>query len=57
MVGNGGPVERRPLPADDPLRRCPNIDQAREILGWGPTISLDDGLFRTVEYFRASLKV
>jgi len=57
MVGNGGPVEHRPLPADDPLRRCPNIDQAREILGWGPTVSLDDGLFRTVEYFRASLKV
>jgi UDP-glucuronate decarboxylase len=57
MVGNGGHVEHRPLPEDDPLRRCPNIDQAREILGWGPTVSLDDGLFRTVEYFRASLKV
>jgi len=56
MVGNGGPVEHRPLPADDPLRRCPNIDQAREILGWGPTVSLDDGLFHTVEYFRGSLK-
>ena len=57
MVGNGGHVEHRPLPEDDPLRRCPNIDQAREILGWVPTVSLDDGLFRTVEYFRASLKV
>ena len=56
MVGNGGHVEHRPLPEDDPLRRCPNIDQAREILGWGPTVSLDDGLFHTVEYFRGSLK-
>ena len=56
MVGNGGHVEHRPLPEDDPLRRCPNIDQAREILGWGPTVSIDDGLFHTVEYFRGSLK-
>jgi len=56
VVGNGGHVEHRPLPEDDPLRRCPNIDQAREILGWGPTVSLDDGLFHTVEYFRGSLK-
>jgi UDP-glucuronate decarboxylase len=56
LVGNGGRLEHRPLPADDPLRRCPDIAQAREVLGWGPTVSLDDGLFRTVEYFRALLK-
>jgi UDP-glucuronate decarboxylase len=52
MVGSNSPVEHRPLPSDDPIRRRPNIDLARERLGWSPTVSLDDGLKRTVEYFR-----
>jgi UDP-glucuronate decarboxylase len=52
LVGNGGTIEHRPLPVDDPVRRLPNIDMAREVLGWKPTVGLDDGLRRTVEYFR-----
>jgi UDP-glucuronate decarboxylase len=52
MVGSDSPVEHRPLPSDDPIRRRPNIDLARDRLGWSPTVSLDDGLKRTVEYFR-----
>ena len=47
-----GSVEHRPLPQDDPVRRKPNIDRAREVLGWTPTVSLDEGLERTVAYFR-----
>ena len=38
-----------PLPTDDPQVRQPNIDRAREILGWEPTVALNDGLKRTIE--------
>jgi UDP-glucuronate decarboxylase len=55
LVGSDSPVEHLPLPADDPVRRRPNIDLARARLGWSPTVSLDDGLARTVEYFRELL--
>jgi len=41
-----------PLPADDPTQRQPNIDLARKELGWEPTISLEAGLQRTIDYFR-----
>jgi UDP-glucuronate decarboxylase len=55
MVGGGGPIEHRTLPSDDPVRRRPNIDRAKDLLGWSPVVSLDDGLVRTVEYFRSIL--
>jgi len=42
----------KPLPADDPKQRQPNIDMAKEKLGWEPKVKLEDGLARTVEYFR-----
>jgi UDP-glucuronate decarboxylase len=45
-------LEFRPLPADDPRQRCPDITKARELLGWNPTISLAEGLPRTIEYFK-----
>jgi UDP-glucuronate decarboxylase len=41
-----------PLPSDDPRQRCPDITRAREFLGWSPTISLEEGLRRTIDYFR-----
>jgi UDP-glucuronate decarboxylase len=53
MVGNGTTVEHRPLPEDDPVRRCPDIDLARKLLDWSPTVPLEEGLARTVEYFRS----
>jgi len=46
----------RPLPADDPMQRCPDIGRARALLGWEPAVQLDDGLMRTVEYFRRLLR-
>jgi UDP-glucuronate decarboxylase len=55
IVGSGGDVIHQPLPSDDPVRRKPNIDQAQQLLGWGPTVPLDEGLARTVEYFRELL--
>jgi UDP-glucuronate decarboxylase len=44
-----------PLPPDDPERRCPDITLARKILNWEPRISLDEGLEKTIEYFRKKL--
>ena len=45
----------KPLPQDDPTRRRPDISQARETLKWEPKTALDDGLARTVHYFRTLL--
>lgn len=45
-------LESMPLPADDPTQRCPDIERARELLNWEPRIQLDEGLDRTIEYFR-----
>jgi UDP-glucuronate decarboxylase len=42
----------RPLPADDPVQRCPDIGLARKVLGWEPKVDLASGLSRTIEYFR-----
>jgi len=56
QTGSHSPVEHHPLPADDPVRRCPDITRARELLGWEPTVPLDEGLARTVEYFRRVLR-
>jgi len=41
-----------PQPPDDPHRRCPDISKAKEVLGWSPTVTLEEGLERTIEWFR-----
>ena len=46
----------RPLPGDDPKRRRPDITLAKELLGWEPKVALDEGLARTVEYFRGRVE-
>ena len=46
----------RQLPQDDPKQRRPDTTRARGILGWQPQTSLEDGLSRTLEYFRAALR-
>jgi len=51
VTGSGSEVVFRPLPADDPTRRCPDITLARRTLGWEPKVALRAGLARTVEYF------
>ena len=45
-------IEYLPLPPDDPRQRKPNIDRAKALLGWEPTVPLRDGLKQTVEYFK-----
>ncbi|MDQ3288014.1 MAG: SDR family oxidoreductase [Pseudomonadota bacterium] len=48
-------VVHRPIPIDDPTRRCPDITLARETLGWTPRVSLEKGLRRTIAWFRQAL--
>ena len=45
-------IIHKPLPPDDPVRRCPDISLAKEKLGWIPKIGLEEGLQETVAYFR-----
>ncbi len=52
ITGSGSGVVKKPLPPDDPTRRRPDITLAAERLGWRPAVALDQGLARTVEYFR-----
>jgi len=55
LIGSRSRIVHRPLPEDDPLQRCPDIGMAQSVLGWEPTVELDVGLGRTVEYFRGVL--
>src|SRR6266540_4773715 len=52
LTGSRSPIVERPLPVDDPRVRQPDITRARETLGWEPRVALDEGLRRTIEYFR-----
>jgi UDP-glucuronate decarboxylase len=52
LTGSRSRLERRPLPADDPTRRKPDITLARRHLRWAPTVSLEDGLKETITYMR-----
>jgi UDP-glucuronate decarboxylase len=51
LTGSGSKIVHKPLPADDPTQRQPNIDLARKKLGWEPKVKLKDGLKRTIAYF------
>jgi UDP-glucuronate decarboxylase len=51
-VGGSSKICYKPLPADDPKQRQPDIMKAKALLGWQPTVSLDDGLEPTIDYFR-----
>ena len=52
LTGSKSEIVERPLPIDDPQVRQPDISHARATLTWEPNVSLDDGLKRTIEYFR-----
>ena len=54
-LGSHSELVFEPLPVDDPVRRQPDITQARELLGWEPYVMLDDGLDRTISYFRSEV--
>jgi dTDP-glucose 4,6-dehydratase len=53
LAGSDSRIEFRELPIDDPKQRRPDITRARTVLGWEPEVALEDGLSRTLEYFRS----
>jgi nucleoside-diphosphate-sugar epimerase len=53
LTGSDSPVEHLPLPVDDPSRRCPVITRASQALGWQPKVRVEDGIRRTIEWFRS----
>jgi UDP-glucuronate decarboxylase len=55
LTGSSSEIIRAPLPKDDPVRRNPDISRARELLGWEPKVSLEQGLSQTIDYFRSFL--
>jgi len=52
LTGSRSKIVHQPLPPDDPAQRQPNISLAREKLGWEPTVKLEEGLLKTIDYFR-----
>src|SRR5258708_3262192 len=53
LAGSKSEIVHRELPVDDPKQRRPDITRARTLLGWEPEVALEDGLARTLEYFRS----
>jgi dTDP-glucose 4,6-dehydratase len=56
LTGSKSEIAYRPLPQDDPQVRQPDITKARRLLNWEPKVDLDEGLIKTIDYFRARLK-
>lgn len=52
MLGNQSEVVHAPLPQDDPMKRKPDITKAKKLLQWEPKVTLEEGLKKTIEYFR-----
>jgi UDP-glucuronate decarboxylase len=57
LTGSRSKIVFRPLPSDDPTRRCPDIALAKSKLGWEPRVDLEEGLRKTIAYFRERLGV
>lgn len=56
ITGAPSEIERRPLPVDDPKTRQPDITLAKNVLGWEPQVAFEEGLKRTLDFFRAGLE-
>jgi dTDP-glucose 4,6-dehydratase len=55
LTGSSSQIEAKPLPVDDPQVRQPDITRARELLAWEPRITLEEGLRKTIDYFKTTL--
>jgi dTDP-glucose 4,6-dehydratase len=55
LVGSTSKIVYRPLPVDDPKQRRPDITRARTLLGWEPKVGLEEGLRRSIEYFKTKI--
>jgi dTDP-glucose 4,6-dehydratase len=56
ITGTKSGIEYKPLPVDDPKVRQPDISRAKKILGWEPKVEFEEGIVRTIEYFRQWLE-
>ena len=56
LTGSRSKIVYAPLPADDPVQRQPDISLSKKELGWEPKIQLEEGLKKTIEYFRDLVK-
>ena len=56
MTGSKSRLVYKPLPTDDPKQRRPDITRARTLLGWEPKVQLEEGLVKTIEYFRGKVR-
>jgi nucleoside-diphosphate-sugar epimerase len=55
MTGSTSEIVHEPLPEDDPIKRKPDITKAVKLLGWKPGVDLEQGLQKTIEYYRSKL--
>ena len=55
MTASKSELEGHPLPGDDPMQRCPDIGLAKSALRWEPRVALEDGLEKTIRYFKETL--
>jgi dTDP-glucose 4,6-dehydratase len=55
LTGSSSKLVYKPLPEDDPKVRQPDITKARTLLGWEPKVLLEEGLIKTLEYFRTKI--
>jgi dTDP-glucose 4,6-dehydratase len=56
IIGSSSEIEYKPLPLDDPKVRQPDITRAKTILGWEPRVDFDEGIRKTIDYFKSRLK-
>lgn len=56
FIGGTSRIVKMPLPVDDPKVRCPDITRAQHVLGWEPRVDIDEGLRKTVDYFRKKVQ-
>ena len=56
ITGTTAKIEFHPLPEDDPKVRQPDITRAKTVLGWEPRVEFDEGIRKTIDYFRTRIK-
>ena len=57
LTQSSATIEHKPLPSDDPIRRCPDISSVKEKISWMPKIGLEQGLQKTIDYFKEKLNL
>jgi len=57
IIGTKSGIEYRPLPEDDPKVRQPDITRAKKILGWEPRVNFDEGIRKTIDYFKQHIEL